>query len=53
MLVDPMASDSKVSISVASLPCIACQANFTMNAGALTSDIASVDEQNQEGKYKH
>ena len=35
MLFDPVPCDSKIGISVAHLPCIACQAYFPTNNGAL------------------
>jgi hypothetical protein len=52
-LLDPVTGDSKVSVSVASLPCIACQADFTANAGALTSEknMMSAERKKQESKY--
>jgi hypothetical protein len=34
-LFDPVPCDSKIGISVARLPCIACQAYFPTNSGAL------------------
>jgi hypothetical protein len=48
MLFDPVPCDSKIGISVARLPCIACQAYFPTNSGALMN----VSERKGE-KYEH
>lgn len=46
--------DGKLSIGVASLPCIACQADFATNGRALTSesDMTSVDRKNKKEIYE-
>ena len=35
-LFDPVASDGKISVSIASLPCLTCQADFTSHGETLT-----------------
>ena len=54
LLLDPVTGDGKVSIGVASLPCIACQADFTTNGRALMSerDMTSVDRKNKKEIYE-
>ena len=41
-----MAGDSKISVGIASLPCIACQADFPGHSGALAR--VSVDGKTRE-----